>query len=215
MKIKSISVSLAHIPLNTVFRTALRTVDAMENVMVRVETDKGLTGYGSAAPTTVITGETVGSIIGGVEVLHDNIVGMEIETYERVFQKLNTCLVGNMSAKAAVDMALHDLIAKSVDIPLCQFLGGPVRELESDITISLDEAEKMGDKARERIREGFDTLKIKVGGDPGADIARLQAVREAVGCDVIHPHRRQSRLESQAGCPGRPGDREYVPSTSS
>lgn len=184
MKITNITTSIVHIPLNTTFKTALRTVNSMDNVLVSVQTDDGLTGFGSAAPATVITGETTGSICAGIEHLRESLLGLEIEAYEPLFQKLNGCLIGNMSAKAAVDMAFHDLIAKSLNIPLYSFLGGPVGEVRSDITISLEAPEKMGEKSLQRTAEGFSTLKIKVGGDPEMDIARLKEIREAVGESV-------------------------------
>lgn len=184
MNIKNITTSVVHIPLNTTFKTALRTVNSMDNVLVTVETAEGLEGFGSAAPATVITGETVGSICAGIEYIRENLAGMETSCYEALFQKLNNCIIGNMSAKAAVDMALHDLIAKSLGIPLYRFLGGPVREVTSDITISLDDPKIMGTKSLERTAEGFSTLKIKVGGNPDSDIARLRTIREAVGEDI-------------------------------
>lgn len=180
MKISSIKTRTITIPLTTTFKTALRSVDAIENVLVAIETDSGLTGFGSAAPTAVITGETAASITGAINHIGSSIAGMEIGKYEKIFQSLNKCIVGNYSAKAAVDMALYDLLAKSLNVPLYQLLGGIANTVLTDITISLGDVETMADESRRKINEGFRTLKIKVGGDPETDITRLEAISDAI-----------------------------------
>lgn len=184
MKITDINTRLVTIPLITTFKTALRSVDRIENILVTVLTDSGQVGFGSAAPAAVITGETVSSIIGGIEHIRDSISGMEIGNSEKIFQRLNGCIVGCMSAKAAVDMAIYDLLAKSLEIPLYRLLGGVTHDVETDITVSLDTPEKMIAESREKMKRGFRILKIKVGGDPDLDIRRLQSIQEAIGSEI-------------------------------
>ncbi len=184
MKITAIRIETINIPLLTPFKTALRTVTRIENIMVRVMTDSALIGYGGAAPTAAITGDTPAAIIGGIEHIRDHLVGMSLDDAEPVFQRLNRCLVGNTSAKAAVDMAIYDLLAKRMDVPLYRLLGGMVNEIETDRTVSLDTPENMMAEGREIIEKGFRILKIKVGGDPELDLLRLLAVQDAVGTEV-------------------------------
>jgi len=184
MKITDIKIQLVTIPLVTTFKTALRSVDRIENILVTVLTDSDQVGFGSAAPAAVITGETVSSIIGGIEHIRDNLLGMEIGNSEKIFQRLNSCIIGCMSAKAAVDMAIYDLLAKSLEIPLYILLGGLTHDVETDITVSLDTSEKMIAESREKISRGFDILKIKVGGKPEHDIHRLQVIQEAIGREI-------------------------------
>ena len=184
MKITDILTKTINIPLVTPFKTALRTVTEIENILVTVTTDNEWVGYGGAAPTAVITGDTLASIIGGIEHIRNNIVGMEIENSELIFQRLNSCLIGNTSAKAAVDMAIYDLMAKSMGVPLYRLLGGKANVLETDITVSLDTLEKMVAESQKKLQDGFNVLKIKVGGDPQLDIERLQAIQDAVGTAV-------------------------------
>jgi L-alanine-DL-glutamate epimerase-like enolase superfamily enzyme len=184
MKITDIHIEIVTIPLLAPFKTALRTVTEIENILVTVMTDSNLTGFGGAAPTAVITGDTVGAIVAGIEHIRSNIVGMEIEQPEAVLQRLNRCLVGNTSAKAAVDMAIYDLCAKALGVPLYRLLGGMVNSLKTDMTISLDTPDKMVAESRSKIDAGFNILKIKVGGSPDLDIERLQAVSDAVGSAV-------------------------------
>src|SRR5690606_7483548 len=66
MKITDIRLAMLRVPLTTPFKTALRTVDTVEDVVVMIHTDDGRIGYGEAAPTAVITGDTHGSIIEAV-----------------------------------------------------------------------------------------------------------------------------------------------------
>ena len=184
MKITDIKTRLVTIPLIATFKTALRSVDRIENILVTVLTDSGQSGFGSAAPAAVITGETVSSIVGGIEHIRDNLIGMEIGDSEKIFQRLNSCIVGCMSAKAAVDMAIYDLLAKSLEIPLYRLLGGVAHDVETDITVSLDTPEKMIAESREKLKRGFEILKIKVGGDPDLDIHRLQSIQETIGSEI-------------------------------
>ena len=199
MKISSIRTQTITIPLNTTFKTALRTVDAIENVLVAIETDKGLTGFGSAAPTAVITGETAGSITGAIDHIGNAIAGMETDNHEKLFQVLNKCIVANYSAKAAVDMGIYDLLAKSLGVPLYRLLGGRANTVLTDITISLGDVEAMADKSRRKLNEGFRTLKIKVGGDPETDIERLEAISGAInGRGTLRIDANQGWTEKQA-----------------
>ena len=184
MKITDIQIQVVTIPLVTTFKTALRTVSQVENVLITILTDSGLVGYGGAAPAAVITGDTVASIVGGIEHIRDNILGMDLDNHENILQRLNTCIMGAMSAKAAVDMAVYDLVAKSLNIPLYQLLGGRTHDVETDITISIDTPEKMATESREKVDQGFSTLKIKVGGNPKLDILRLQSIQDTIDSDT-------------------------------
>ena len=193
MKIIDITTETIAIPLIKTFKTALRTIDTVENVVVTIKTDTGEKGYGSAAPTPVITGETLASIQGAIAHISPFLTGLEIIDYELLFQKLNSCILGNMSAKAAIDMAVYDLLGKAYKTPLYKFLGGAVNSIETDITISLNPVHKMVEESRQKTQEGFNILKIKVGGDPDLDIARLEAIKDAVEDNV------QIRIDANQG----------------
>ena len=184
MKITRIRTQTIKVPLKRTFKTSLRSVDEIENIFVFIETDTDMTGFGAAAPTAVITGETTDSIKGAVNHINDNLAGLEVVNFEAVMQKLNSCIIGNTSAKAGVDMALYDLIAKHYKTPLYRFLGGKAQNLETDTTISIDTIKKMAVDAQKAVKDGFGILKLKVGNDPGLDIKRLAAVSKAVGPDI-------------------------------
>ncbi|MFS0561681.1 dipeptide epimerase [Terribacillus sp. 179-K 1B1 HS] len=186
MKIARIDVYQSAVPLKKAFKTALRTVTMAESIVVKVTTDDGLIGWGEAPPTHVITGDSLASIRYAVKaVIEPAIVGMSVLERDVLFGKLQQCLIGNTSAKAAVDMALHDCIAQHAGLPLYQFLGGVRDTLETDYTVSVNSPEEMASDAAGYVKTGFQTLKIKVGKDDiDKDMKRLQAVREAVGSNI-------------------------------
>lgn len=186
MKITEVRLAKISVPLRVPFKTALRTVNSVEDVIVEIRTDVGALGYGEAPPTGVITGDTTGAIIGAInDHIVKNIIGMEIDNLEDVLQKIQKSIVHNSSAKAAVDMAVWDLYGQLYKIPVYKLLGGARKQIVTDITISVNEPEQMAHDAIDAIKRGYDCLKVKVGANPELDVARLAAVRKAVGDDVL------------------------------
>ena len=186
MKIAQVKVGIVEAPLITPFKTALRTVHNIQNIAVYITTDDGQVGIGEAAPTQVITGETVSSIQYAIEqVIAPVISGIEIDEIALLCERIDQCLYKNTSAKAAVEMALYDLWAKKYDAPLYKILGGYRDKLTTDITISVNDSEEMVKDSLEAVNRGFSILKIKVGKDPKGDVDRVIAIRKAVGNDVV------------------------------
>lgn len=94
-------------------------------------------------------------------------------------------MVHNTSAKAAVEMAVYDLIGKKWGIPLYKLLGGARESLETDITISVNDVDTMVADSLAACSRGFRILKVKVGTDVELDLARLSAIRSAVPADTV------------------------------
>ncbi|MYL33876.1 dipeptide epimerase [Pontibacillus yanchengensis] len=186
MNIESIETYPVAIPLKKPFKTALRTVTVAESIYVKVTCDDGTVGWGEAPPTHVITGESLFSIKETIEhILKSAILGMTLLERENVFYTLHKATVGNTSAKAAIDIALHDCFAKKCGLPLYQLLGGSLSSLETDYTVSVNSPEEMAEDAAEYIQNGFKVLKIKVGKDDmETDIARIQAIRNEIGSEA-------------------------------
>ncbi|MBP7213762.1 MAG: dipeptide epimerase, partial [Anaerolineaceae bacterium] len=173
------------VPLKHPFKTALRTVDRIEDVVVEVHTDQGLIGYGEAAPTAVITGDSKGAIIAAVrDYIAPALIGLPVENPEEIFKKLDEAIIKNTSAKAAVDIAIYDLLAQMLGIPLYQLLGGYRKQLETDLTISINGPEEMVADSLEAIGLGYKILKIKLGKDVELDLKRLEAIVSAIGSNV-------------------------------
>ncbi|WP_126427165.1 mandelate racemase/muconate lactonizing enzyme family protein [Brevibacillus marinus] len=186
MNIREVSVKRQAVPLKKPFKTALRTVEVAESIIVKISCDNGLTGWGEAPASTVITGDSLGSIEAAInDAIKPRLLGLSLLQHEEVFFQLHQSIVGNPSAKAAVDMALYDLLAQQLGLPLYQLLGGYRSEIETDFTVSVNSPEEMGEDAVGYVREGFRVLKIKVGKDDiRRDIERIQEIRKRVGYDV-------------------------------
>ncbi|MFL0251852.1 dipeptide epimerase [Clostridium neuense] len=185
MIIKDIIIGHMSVPLKKPFKTAIRSVNSVDDVIVKVITDTGNIGFGSAASTALVTGDTTESIEGAIKnYIKKSIVGMDIENLENVLLKLNSCIIRNTSAKAAVDIAIYDLYGQLYKAPLYKLLGGYRNKLETDITISVNSPEEMTQDSIEAVKLGYKTLKIKVGKDSRLDIERMKAIRKAVGYDV-------------------------------
>ena len=186
MKITKVRLGRISVPLRTPFKTALRTVNSVEDVIVEIHTDCGAVGYGEAPPTGAITGDTTGAIIGAVQDhIAKTIVGKDVDEFEPLLQSVQKSIVGNTSAKAAVDMALWDLYGQLYKIPVYKLMGGGRNKITTDITISVNDPEPMVKDALIALDRGYDCLKMKVGVNPELDVARLAAVRSAVGKDVV------------------------------
>lgn len=183
MHIQSIETIPVAVPLTKPFKTALRTVTTAYAIYVKVTCDDGRTGWGEAPPTHVITGDSLGSIKYAIEeVIAPQLIGKAIANREEVFRLLHRSIVRNTSTKAAVDMAIHDLLGQLAGLPLYQLLGGFRDEIETDFTVSVNGSLEMADDAERYIAQGFNVLKVKVGiGEIGEDIERIRAIRERVG----------------------------------
>ncbi|MDO4286078.1 MAG: dipeptide epimerase [Eubacteriales bacterium] len=202
MKIAKIEMGIVRIPLITPFKTALRTVEEVEDVIVRITSANGETGYGEAPPTKAITGETLESIqetIAGK--IAPALRSMKEGEPEDFLKKIQSCCAGNSSAKAAMDIAVYDLAAREAGVPLYRYLAprsdpqqerrqfgipgsqsaGERREIFTDLTISVNPVPQMVEDAKIAVKRGFTEIKIKVGKEGEKDLERIRAIREAVG----------------------------------
>ena len=106
-------------------------------------------------------------------------------------------VAANHGAKAAVDVALHDLAARRRGVSLPVLLGSTTLRVPTDVTLAAGEADALAATARGRVADGFGVLKLKVGTDAARDVARVGAVRDAVGPDV------RMRLDANQGWTAR------------
>ena len=83
MKIRDIRLSILSVPLRVPFKTALRSVSSVQDVVVKILTDTDETGFGEAPPTGVITGDTTGAIVGAIrDHIAPKLIGRDIEEFE-------------------------------------------------------------------------------------------------------------------------------------
>jgi o-succinylbenzoate synthase len=181
MKITDIQFGMLRVPLKTPFKTALRTVNTVEDIVVMVHTDSGQVGYGEAPATAVITGDTHGSIIDAIRhYISPRLIGQDIANLNHLTQLIQGSMEKNTSAKAAVEIAVYDLWGQLYGAPLYKLLGGGDPVITTDITISVDYIDKMVADSVSAVERGFESLKIKVGKDIGVDIERVKAIYAAV-----------------------------------
>lgn len=188
-------------PLHTPFVTAVRRTTTLDTVVVIVTDDDGVSGWGEAPQAWRITGDSLAGTTACVEgPVRDALVGGPADPRE-AWGRLDGCAVGNAGAKMAVDTALHDLAARRAGVPLAVHLaalrgGAPVRPdllVPTDVTLAAGEPVALAAAARARVADGFEVLKVKVGTDAAGDVARVRAVRAAVGAGV------ELRLDANQG----------------
>lgn len=180
MKISDIRIGKIDLPLRKTYRKSQRIINIPEEVVIKIVTDDGKIGIGSAATTANITGDTEFSIIGALNLIKPKLIGREIDDMEGLFKVIDRSIVNNSAAKAALDMAIYDLFGKEYGIPLYKLFGGYRKQIETDITIHFDTVENMVSNSLEAIMNGYTHLKIKVGTDTDTAIQRLKAIKTAV-----------------------------------
>lgn len=172
-------------PLHTPFVTALRRATTVETLVVEVIDTDGRSGFGEAPEVWRVTGSSVAGAEECVrQVLAPLLTGRDPDDLVALCREVQRAVVGNEAAKMAVEIALHDLAARRLGVPLVRLLGGTALRVPTDVTLSAGEADALAAAAADRVAEGFMVLKVKVGTDAAGDLARVRAVRSAVEPDV-------------------------------
>jgi L-alanine-DL-glutamate epimerase-like enolase superfamily enzyme len=178
MKIKSIDSFAVSLPMKKPVTMAGETVTRADNVFVRVETDDGLIGWGEAASAPTMTGETTASMMAAVAHMKPALLDRAADDFTEIGAAMNGAIYGNTGAKAAIDIALHDLVARAAGRPLHALFGAKLRSHIPVLAVigSTDEAADLRE-AQDRWAAGYRAFKIKVGlAEPEADGARIRAV---------------------------------------
>jgi L-Ala-D/L-Glu epimerase len=172
-------------PLHTPFVTALRRATSVETVIVEIRDTDGRSGFGEAPQVWQVTGASIaGSEACVRELLGPLLTGRDPEDLNARLAEVQRAAAGNEAAKAAVDTALHDLVARRLGVPLARLLGGTALRVPTDVTLAAGDAGALAAAAKDRVGEGFAVLKLKVGTDAAGDLDRVRSVRAAVGSEV-------------------------------
>lgn len=173
------------IPLKAPFVTSLGALEAVESVIVRITTQDGLVGWGECNPFWSINGETQETCLAVGKHIARILIGHDATDIEGLHTRMDRLIFANNSIKSAFDIACHDIAAQDAGLPLFRFLGGTAnRTLTTDYTVSLGTKEKMAADAMTIVQNGFQVIKVKLGGGPQEDIERIHAIREAIGSEV-------------------------------
>jgi len=177
------------LPISDIYGGAAGFLDDCRTLIIRVETDNGVEGWGEATQgrpgNTYETLETMDIMVR--KYFAPVLVGMDLEDTGAVITKLQSTRYGHPITKAGVEIALYDALAKYFNVPVYRLLGGPFRkEIELVGGLGMDlSADTIGAKARQLKAQGYRAFKLKIGHkDLANDIARVKTVREAVGDDA-------------------------------
>lgn len=224
VKIERIVVDVVRIPIDPPRVSSLGTFSSDDFGIVQIFSD-GLVGLGEVA--TLWNGGAASESRFLAEVLAPRLIGRDPRELSRNLAEIRTFRDEHLPAQAALDMALHDLNAKLLQIPVVELLGGPCRdEIVLSRSIPTGDIDRMVDRARDAVEQGFTCVKVKIGRDADTDLKRVEAIREAIGhrtllridANMAWPNvsaavREISRLEEfdihsveQPIAPGRPND---------
>lgn len=169
------------------YATSGGTASGFDSVLVAVDTDQEVTGWGEAAPLGSFYSEAFPSgARAGVAELAPHLIGEDAAQPVRLVRRMDTVMRGQPYIKSALDMACWDAAARGHGQPLCEALGGrfgdSVALYRSIPPVAPAAAAEL---ARRHLHGGYRRLQVKVGGDPAVDAERLAAVRAAAGPEVV------------------------------
>ncbi len=187
MKIKSIEPIAISLPMLKPVIMAGEEVRRADNVLVRIETDTGLVGWGEAASAPVMTGETLESIVAAVHRLAPALTGRDPADLAGAMVAMDGRMYGNHGAKAAIEIGLYDLAGLAAGTPVHALLGKARRDRVALLAV-VGGGDFDGDlrDAEKKKAAGFTAYKIKVGIDSAAnDARRTRAVCEVLGSGML------------------------------
>lgn len=185
MRITRIELTPFVIPLHKPTVWATGSMTAVDYVLVQIHGEDGLYGVSEAIPRPMIYGETQHSIYYAIrDYLAPLILGEDSLALERIWKKMGS-LAANPGAKAAIDIALHDLNGKLLGLPVHRLLGGPARsQVAVTWMIPLMSHADMLAELEQKLAEGFCSFKIKGGLDAVGDIQLVRDMRRIAGPSV-------------------------------
>jgi L-Ala-D/L-Glu epimerase len=186
MKIAKVEAIPFAIPYRKPLRFASGEVHVADHVLVRVHTDDGVVGVAEAPPRPYTYGETQESITAVIDkIFAPELVGLSALDREVVDAHMGRT-VGNPVTRAAVDMALWDVVGRTLGLPVPRLLGGWTDRMRVAHMVGFaPDAEMVAEAERVRDRYGITTFKVKVGRRPvDVDVRACRALRNALGPDV-------------------------------
>lgn len=185
MKITRVQTIPVNVPIRPEFRIrgSLGLHTESPFLLLRIHTDEDLTGLGEVSCTPVWSGEdqlTAAHIIA--DFLEPAVIGSDPRDIEALTVKMRRAVAGNPFTKSGMEMALWDILGKSVGLPVYRLLGGKVRDtVPIKMSVSGAEPKRAAELAEWAMAQGLKALKVKVGIEPDGDVARVKAVRAAIG----------------------------------
>jgi L-alanine-DL-glutamate epimerase-like enolase superfamily enzyme len=202
VKIKTIEAIAVRLPMKKPVQMAGETVAQAENVFVRVESDAGAVGWGEAAAAPTMTGETIAGMMAAIELMRPKLFGRAAYDFAGAAAAMDAQLYGNSGAKAAIDMALHDLVGRASERPVYALFGAKQRSRMPVLAVigSEDAAADLRE-AQARWNAGYRAFKIKVGlGSPEADAVRTMMLCQALKGQALEGQALEGQAQGGARC---------------
>jgi L-alanine-DL-glutamate epimerase-like enolase superfamily enzyme len=186
MKITRVEAIPFDLPVSSPLVFATGAVNAVHHVLIRIHTDEGIVGESEAAPRIMTYGDTQSTVVSVVEqVIEPMLAGADPLAIERVGARLGT-MAGNHCARAAVDLALHDLRGKFLGQPCHRLLGGYADDVAVSYMLSFGDPDEVAESAAAVNADyGVTAFKIKVGAGLAQDVRTCRNVRRAVGDSAV------------------------------
>lgn len=181
--IEKVEIKVLELPLKKQWKISLYAQTTRAHGVIKITTRDGVIGYGEAAPSPAFMGETGYTMEVAVNrYLGEAITGMNVFDTDRIHEKMNSAIYGNYAAKSAIDMALYDIMGKMLQVPACRLLGGICRDrVALSWVVGMQDLDASIAEAREKLKEGYRVLKVKVGQSPEVDIRLVKRIRDELG----------------------------------
>jgi L-alanine-DL-glutamate epimerase-like enolase superfamily enzyme len=187
LNIKTIEPTAVSLPMLKPVIMAGEEVRRADNVLVRIEADDGTVGWGEAASAPVMTGDTLQSIVSAVHYLTAALRGRDAADIAGALAAMDGRMYGNHGAKAAIEIALHDLVGRATGKPVYALLGAKKRSRMPLLGV-IGGGDHDGDlrDAEKKRAGGVTAYKIKVGIDtPEKDAARTRDICKVLGSGML------------------------------
>ena len=182
MRVIAVEPVVVAVPLKAPVRGVHGTVATQRSVLVRVAAADGAEGWGNVDPVGGYSTVSADDVASAIRRLAPALLGADALNARRALRAMDAAVEGQLEAKAAVEMALLDLAGHVLGVPVTTLLGGRVRdEVHFNAWIGTVPPDQAAREAEEWVARGFRSAKIKVDGATEEGLARVAAVRAAVG----------------------------------
>ncbi len=186
MKISKATYWTEKLALTRPYTIAYERIESVENLFVHLQAQDGSVGLGVASPAAEVTGEGVQQCRQALaDHLEALLTGIDLRHLKSILRNIENAMPRTPAARAAIDMALHDLWAKHLGLPLVDLLGRVHRSLPTSITIGIESVEASLEEAAEYKARGFRIFKVKIGRSLEEDVERLHRIRQKMGPEII------------------------------
>lgn len=185
MKIQQIAVTKENLQLSRPYTIAFKTIDYVENGIIKITSTSGLTGYGAFNPSYEVVGE---KLEDGLSALSNEnlewLIGRDIRKINQLCDEVQQKFSGSTSARIGLEIALYDLFSQMLNVPLVSFFGQKIKSMPTSITIGIKNVKDTIEEAKEYVGRRFRILKVKLGISFEEDLERLVKLRETFGNSI-------------------------------